>query len=636
MDAEIFLREKFNQLGQRKLFEESHSFNSSGLQEKFPQVYKNLFSNCAIVCSSPVVISWTGKGSVHFGGLGIASKLPLRSYVGIESIGTQSFEIGSYVEYDSEAQIFRSKSSQELKSLNWALKQSLPIILAEINGYKKKFPGFRIHILSEYYGLDKVALITALVTSLFLYLGKIRPKDINLWSKTKTEDLIQKSVLQFDQVFRLAWKLYSSPYLGGPVSSGIEIFTSLVSSKYPLVYRIENKINLINEELGLNGFRPKGLEKKLRLIEKVKYEGYRLEEICSFEEGLEFGLDLGLIYPGKKAVKTETYSLSKAKYRRIINLAKDLPQVDFPDLVGELAAKNEQDLILETAKFLNHYSLSIWGSIKKLAESNFQDFEAQLDLFRAINFYREITEALVGRRNEALRLCYRVLRNLAQQIDLEADVAVKETCSAKGERILFLAPAGLLENALEEALIRLRKITGQNFLLEYASWKDGWGEEGIRLEQDLKKQVYSSFISPGSYFVKIFREDGYVETKVISQEEYEKISPRFDLVLDNWEKKIYFRGQPSTSKEVHSTLATLNIFLSLLKQQNRWVSSSSLPFRTYSQNRYEFQSKIISKLKAAIYKHSKKELKIQTSGKIYDFKVKYTPCLNICLVKEKV
>ena len=59
--------------------------NSASLQEKFPEIYQELFSHADIVTSAPGNFYWIGEYAIVFAGaLGIKQNIPLRVYVGIE------------------------------------------------------------------------------------------------------------------------------------------------------------------------------------------------------------------------------------------------------------------------------------------------------------------------------------------------------------------------------------------------------------------------------------------------------------------------------------------------------------------------------------------------------------------------
>ena len=57
--------------------------------------------------------------------------------------------------------------------------------------------------------------------------------------------------------------------------------------------------------------------------------------------------------------------------------------------------------------------------------------------------------------------------------------------------ILLVAPQGKFRKGITQLVEKLQENYNEDICIDYASWEDGFGEDGIILEQHLEKNIYS-------------------------------------------------------------------------------------------------------------------------------------------------
>ena len=118
---------------------------------------------------------------------------------------------------------------------------------------------------------------------------------------------------------------------------------------------------------------------------------------------------------------------------------------------------------------------------------------------------------------------------------------------------------------------------------------------------------------------------------MLSEQEKRKI----DLLLDKVEGDVYIRGRKLTSKEIFSSSATVEILSILLENYGKTISNLKLPPSSYSQDRNEMQSKIVSPILAIFKKITNKELPLELSGGLTEFSMKVqTSDVNIKVLEK--
>ena len=159
-----------------------------------------------------------------------------------------------------------------------------------------------------------------------------------------------------------------------------------------------------------------------------------------------------------------------------------------------------------------------------------------------------------------------------------------------------------------EKLINKLKDDWYDISLDYASWKDGYMSDWVKIEQFISKKIYSGYTKEWDLL--------YVDTNGYSySQDYDTIiKNQIDgILLDTIGWRIYIRWVKLTSKEIHSQNTTIDLLKILIENLWKEVSNSKLPVSTYSQNKNELLGKIILPIK----KNSKRKFWCWTFLKLF-------------------
>jgi len=594
--------------------------NSASLQEKFPEVYREFFSKCPIVVSAPGNFFWAGEYGAFFGGLAIKQKVPLRVYVGLEPISLPVFEMGEMLHFIPSHTCFERWPSSVIK------KEGL---ISVLDGWLKsqkisQETGFRINVLSEFppgCGLSSSgAGSVALAVAAFLYYNLLPYQKIIHWRQLPVCELPFDK--DFDQVFRTAWKIESLYHAG--FSSGASCFTSLTHSSYPILHFIEKKTENYPS---------------LDFIDQKRYFAFRIDEFANLSSNSpfldlksigEWPIDFGLIYSGDvgttegaiKSLEGIRWDLSDlaSEWRKVIKKSK-IPKDRI--LFSEIIRKPESEIINPYIKAISTISLEVLHGLSWVFTSGSSE-RALRYLLRAVNTNHKLLDSLNVSSLILDKICFLVNKKVR---DLGDDFGAGCKLIEPGKKgdILFVVNYHGLRDRIFDLISELRKETKENIWLDYASWIDGIEEKGVKVEQHLAEGIYSKFISEGSISLKSWTGADVSQTEITSLEDFEKEKSKIDLLLDAIENDIYIRGEKLTSKEIPSSSTTVEILGILLDNLGKSISDSQLPESSYSQDRNEMQSKIISPLVRVLKKRTNKTLPLKISGGLVDFKIKLDP-----------
>ncbi len=217
---------------------------------------------------------------------------------------------------------------------------------------------------------------------------------------------------------------------------------------------------------------------------------------------------------------------------------------------------------------------------------------------------------------------------------LDELVGCKITGAGKKGDVFFATSFHGLRDSIFHMISKLRNELGERLWLDYASWIDGIGGDEARIEQDLDKKIYSSFISSGMMQVRHLAKDGRSHARLYTMEYFESKRSGIDLLIDLAEGDMFVRGKKLGSKDLHTARETINILKILIENMGKYVKNTSLPRSSYAAERGEFQSKILTPLNKTLKKYLGKCPDIKLSGGQVDFSVKLTPGFDIYLIEK--
>ena len=603
--------------------------NSESLQEAFPQVYKDLFSKCSIVTSAPGSFKWIGEYASNFGGIAISQKLPFRVYAGLEpSTEKSKIEFGTIMAYIPSDQTFKESELDEFSQKR--LIRYLTETVERIGG-RKDFVGFKIHGIYEVpksSGLNRTSgFDSALMAAVLFHLKQFKVSDYQEGLKLKIPELIAKHE-PFNTLFRESWKLASLSH--GGVSSGASVFESLVKSRYPIVYFTEKRCSQFGTHRCESKV-PYSVEGYFDKIDKIKYWAFDLGEFYNLEKMPMWPVDIGLIYSGSIKLSGRISRTIAAVEQSLTDLA------DFTNRNFKTFAKKDEAIPFFYEIIKNESGHGLWDryltTLSMVGLDVFRSFrdvfiqgspEILRSFFKSINLYNEMIHLLDAGSPTNSYICD-FLKEDTKKMSEEVGIAVKIAGAGRGGDIFFAAPYGSFRSYVFKTIAKLKNKIGKNLWLDYASWEDGYGEDGLLVEQFIDEDIFSQFISKGGVRVRHLSNKGVLHTDLYTLEEYEEGIKTWDLFLDPTHSVVAVCGKPLSSKEIHSARATIEILSILLDNLGKDVSNKVLPRSSYSTNRNELQSKIITPLQKILKKQLKVELDIAIYGGLHTFFVKLNP-----------
>jgi len=614
--------------------------NTATLQERFPEIYTEFFAKSNIACSASSSFYWVGELAVLFGGPAIMQKLPLRAYTGLEFVDRPEIKLAPYFAYEP--------SSQQFARTNWPAYESgrmLEFINQEFAVKKNKSSaGICIHVLNETppsRGLNSSgAFAASLAAVLHMWVGELTSKDIDKWTKyTSTENLMADK--KFRLVAATAWKIENIYH--SDAASGAGWAAAMVFSNYPIFFMTEYRVGDWDDH-GQARF-PANPSGRAEIFDKMEFVIRRLDEFFPVKEHFGFPIDYGLISTGR-AKEIATLKASNKINTRIIKSVDQFVQAEVAPNLHPLtnSAMHQSQLIQGGWEAL--WWAGVTGPLTALTLST-------LKLFRMFynDAYSEATVAsflhnlhtydhwlyMLGTTGEGIRPILRAFRSSIDPNPFSSLHGIKITGAGKvGGDILFAVPTGTLREQMEKRILALRKkFTNQLIMLDYASWLDGYGKEGLKVEQDLPEAIYSDFVSPGSIQIIQFRNGGSPRHYLAKGSEYKKLVSQNDLVIDLIDEKVVVGGKVPTSKELPSATTTAQVVSRLLQSPEGLIHSNTLPRSSYSSNRNDMQSKIMTPLNKLLQKRLGKTLPIELHGDYNDFHLQLAPPADFSIVIAK-
>lgn len=584
------------------------TMNSASLQERFPEIYREFFSKCPIVVSAPGSFFWCGEFSVMEGGLAITQKLPFRVYVGVEPTKSKRVYLNEVQVLDPSKEKFTKFTIEE--PVNSKIVRFLERFVSR---------GYRIWILSEVpngCGMNMSgAFSDALAIAVLLYEGKLVDQNISR---------------NFEKIFRLAWKIEAINH--GDISSGTTAYTPLTRTLYPVIFFSEKRGGDFHK-LAPGARFPKNVRGNYGILDRIYYRGISLDKLIGFESAPSWPIDFGLIYSGDIRTTSST-NVAIEEIRESLDEASPFVVETFSDLFRpekqnipffyELCTKEGwRGLWQNYLNALITSSLETLLAFKKIFHEGLTSGSLKL-FFRSINTHHDQLKAINLSSNILEYIC-RKIQDEVEKLGDEYGAGVKLLGSGEKGDILFALAYHGLRDQIHRVITTMRRETKEDIWLDYASWLDGIEEEGAKIEQHLAEGIYSPFISEGSMSLKSYTKEGVAQTELTSLEEFEKERSKIDLLIDQIASDIYICGRKLTSKELPSSSATEEILTILLENLGKSIANDKLPESSYSGDRNEMQSKIVTPLVRAVKKYTGKTLPLRITGGLTDFRLKLEP-----------
>lgn len=602
--------------------------NSTGIQERHRKLYEELYHACPTVVSAPAILLWSPTYAVGPGGVGIVSKLPLRLHFGIEPKSTPGVEFGPMRYYIPERDEFQ----------DWDTSRCNPILLRLLEHVAKHYEktvGARLWCISEvpwYRGLNVDPLCAApAAVAWLLHLGAVTSAEIAECVKLPSDKLAGSK--PFEKIFRLAWKLESA--IANWLADGHMSFGVLVDAEYPVVFFRERDPFLFDHYRDLGVEHPSSY---YNASDGLFFRGVRLNELFQLDSHPAWPIDIALVFTGEEGDSRFVYRTRGAFKAKLEEAAAASTQT-FENLVPETFRQTPK--FLELAKTVAGqspgmnlfqvyretsvvHSMTVFKALHDLFQYG-ADPHVLRDFFQSQNICQHILRIL-GLSPLAVSRPQTILRLAGNKYN---EIGVMSRLIGPGDHgcLMVVGPSNTLEPVLAHALPVIRHEVKKTVHCHWASWCDGMaGSDGARVEQHVETGVYAHFTAAESITVREWNGVGTTPAVLYTTEKWEAEREKFDVLLDGREGRIFVRGKPLTSSEIHSAKQTIELFRQFFSKGAHELPATSLPASCYRRDRNQMESKIVRPLVGVVKELTGKQLGLEIHGGLgSNFKVCFAP-----------
>lgn len=602
-----------------KLIEESHR-----------DVYARLYRTCPTVTTGPMPLRWSPTYAVGPGGIGISSKLPFRMHVGIEPQTSGGLRWGEISFYHPEADAFVAINHSHAP----------PLLLTLLESWAKQYgkPAHaRIWGLSEipaYRGLNVDQAWTGpLAIAWLLHLDVITAADVAAFVRAPTTDLMH--LRGFPEVWRLAVEIES--VLLSWVADGDLAVATILDSRYPLLFFRERDPILFDR------YRDLGIEHPAsyyRTAENLFFRAVRMEELFALDQFPVWPIDIALLYIGEEGDSRSVYK-SRSAYADRLGEAAAFTRAHLAALIPETFRESPRFLELAQESPQLAAGMQMYRTYREVAVTHSMTvLHTMHDLFRygsephrlyeffhAQNICQYIL-CMLGLSLTAIGRPRKILRLTSARQQPETGSAARLIGPGLHGCLMVLAAQNTLEPILDEAVPLIREETGKSVHCHYASWCDGAPvEEGARITQHLASGLRSAYVNGSTVTVRVHEHGQPTGVLLHSDEQWEHERATYDVALDQRENRIYVRGAPLDSSELHTTKQTIELLRKLLGDARKHTfTPNDLPPSSYREDRNQLESKVVRPFTSAIERRTGHPFGLRVTGGLRkDYTLLFTP-----------
>ena len=582
--------------------------NSRSIQEMHRSVYEKFFTENQVIVSAPFVMNWSGDVLNNYTGVSIKQKIPLRIYMWYTRNSSQHIKLNTITHLDINEDIFIQSNILEYAPYFTDLQKE---IQRKYTHLIQDGSGIEINILSELprgVGLGFWSILTLLLSTLFQRIQEtVLPNQIQLYAGQNINDLLSDQYSPFYQLFLESLDLDKHMY--GMISSGTKL-AAFFDTYYPVVSFCEDfDKNTVHAN-----------------ISNKRFFWFKMNDLFPGCKAVPYSpIDYGLIYSGKPVLleqiagnQYKNNSLSameiKKEFKNLFgDYLQEIPLQQRPRFYKHLIAPETDEFELVYGKMMGIISFKIMYFMSKMYADGYDEFNVMwlLDALRK----RRQTDCVT--RDSSFSFLNMIKHFLENFHAAPKNFSICPNDSTiMGWSLIFAAPLECFRDTLSESIHQTAVQCGGTKLL-YANWVDGTEHRGLKIEQDLKYNIFSDFLERTHCIVR--RVNGKV---LVADCESSITNHKSWLLLDTLHNKIYLDGEKLTSQDLHSQSATIEIVKILI--QNVWqeVDCRQLPSSTYSKNKNEMVSKIVLPLIDLIEKKTGNKLPLICKGSLYDFYMK--------------
>ncbi|MBI4434978.1 hypothetical protein HY635_04185 [Candidatus Uhrbacteria bacterium] len=603
--------------------------NSKVIEERHRALYEKLYRACPTVVSAPAILRWSPTYAVGPGGVGLNSKLPFRLHIGVEPRASGGLEWGDIRIYIPEHDEFIPLEQSRITTLIFDL-------LAAAAKRHGKSAHARIWGIAEipfFRGLNADPLCAvAIATAWLLYLGVMTPGDVEAFTRAPTASLASNE--PFLEVWHLALQIES--VIASWVTDGDLTMATFIDSRYPLVFFREKDPVLFDHYRDLGIGHPGSYYNIPGLLFA---RAVRMEEIFQLDTFPYWPIDIALVHFGAEGSSTMVYRTRTAFKERLdhaaafarTHLVSHIPEAfPGPPQFLEFAQERPQqsagmtmfqayrdDAVVHSMVVLKTmYDLFQYGTTPHVLREFFHAQNVCQDLLR-----------LVGLSPLAVSRPRTILRLFGSRMT-ETSTASRLIGPGIHGCLMVLGPLNSLEAILSEALPAIQEESKKEVHCHYASWCDGAPpSDGVRVHQHLASGLRSAYVNGSTVTVRVHEHGQPTGVLLHSDEQWERERAAYDITLDQRENRIYIRGTPLDSSELHTTKQTIELLRKLLADARKHTfTPGDLPPSSYRDDRNQLESKVVRPFTSAVERHTGQPFGLRVTGGLRkDYTLLFTP-----------
>ncbi len=566
--------------------------NTTTLQKKFPEIYRDFFLNHDLVVSTNADVPILHDNNSRFRGVAVKQKTDCRVYVGISSHPKKE---STFTTYGSKEQQFHAVQAhtvfhalpEGLQQLQQALALS-PDVSLSIDILSEAPQGFGMGVSS------KLAVLIPLVCH--LYCTADAPASSLELHQMMGQDDFKKKIQDLAYPFMLIFRK------GDLDVSGMGGFHK---GHAPDFYIYPAGKSLKDTKQDLNRIELGSLQQQPAEVDQP-------------------GLDYYLLFTGKKSPVQHIQHTHTNDQEIIDQVLQHLPA---PLDKGNKRLGLTNSLYEEYRTLLYNLSFAFWVELRAflahaLSADHFGKAVRRLDQYAHLKQYLES-------EGEEMKTLLNDIRMKLTAKGLKHFAVIRNGSFRTGGSISLVSERERGRDLIHAAIQELT-VSYPYLELVYVSHVDGFGGTGFQVEKWAQKNIRSVFDGPS---VLVIQDSAGQKTyhKTVHAEDLPN-----DIVLDTLQNKIYIHRQPVSYKELHSQRMTIDILKILVAQVNREVTNDELPSSSYAQNKNEIQSKIISPLTRLVQERTGKILVLTCKGSITNFSLKLqTTDVHIAIISAQ-
>lgn len=598
---------------------DSHmKMNSPELQKVFHTVYKDFFNTHDIVLSGDAVLTWWADISHGISALRIKQKLPMKTFCWGNFNTSGKVTFGKVFYYSTLENSFKEETftvffKYDTEQITWLLQDFLID-----NGFSG---GIEIDLLTEaprWHGFSSSWVISVLLTFLLhIIIGKLN-------IKTLINGELPMDQSCFDELYHFSLRLSHGISQGKSTGASNNYAVMIPDNSLPIIYLSQEDTfhHTSDENIGIHSPISTGIHKDT-LKNFLWMSDVKMQELP---------LDYGVIFTGMEHTFSEIEST-----RELVKKENDRLDSFITGIIQSLPIKDEERSIFShilnfdkneaSYKNIDNTNLRILEWFDYLLKNTYSD--SAINSF--INTIKSIglTSFSYQKENKLFFALQYLFYKYRQFEDEEIGILPFNTGKIGGS-LLFVMKSGESRTTIQKVLDHLQN-DGHIASLDYASWRDGYSSDGVRIEQFITQKLYSLYTKEGNIL--------FTDTSGASYfGDYDTIieNEKDCMLLDTIRGRIYMRGTKLTSKDIHSQNTTIAMMKVLIENIGREVSNSKLPVSTYSQNKNEILSKVVLPIKKLIKEYFWKEISLVCSGWITDYylRLEKDDSIRIGLIKK--